>query len=175
MAETARERLLSAAGRLFGTQGINSTGIDRIIAEAGVAKASLYGNFSGKDELVEAYLQTRLDAWRGVVARIAASSVKPATKVRRLFEATIPMEFFGCPFTNAIVEQPDNPGVRRVVAEYRRDLHDAVGTFIGRPAGHESVTAIVLTLDGAVAAAKMHDPRITTDTALAVAVRNVAR
>jgi AcrR family transcriptional regulator len=175
MAESARQRLLTAAGRLFGTQGINSTGIDRIIAEAGVAKASLYGNFSGKDELVEVYLQTRLDAWRGVVSRIAESSVKPATKIRRLFEATIPMEFYGCPFTNAIIEQPNNPGVLRVVAEYRRDLHDAVAIFIGQPVDHESVVAVVLILDGAVAAAKMRDPRITTDTALAVAVRNIKR
>lgn len=173
MAETARQRLLIAADRLFSTRGINSTGIDRIISEAGVAKASLYSNFSSKDELVEAYLQTFLNSWREIIAQISDSAVKPETKVRRLFEATMPKEFYGCPFTNAAVEQPNNPGVTRVVSEYRHELYVAVGKFIGRPHDHESIAAIILTLDGAIAAAKMRDPRITNPKALASALRHV--
>lgn len=173
MAKPARQRLLNAAGHLFGTQGINTTGIDRIIARAEVAKASLYSNFASKDELVEAYLENCLEVWRGVTAQISDSAVQPTTKVRRLFEATVPREFYGCPFTNAMVEQPHNSGVRRVVAEYRLELYGAVGDFIGRPNDHESITAIILTLDGAVAAAKMNDPRITTAKAFAMAARHI--
>ena len=50
----ARERLLTAAEELFYREGVQSVGIDKIIERAGVAKASLYSNFTGKDDLVRA-------------------------------------------------------------------------------------------------------------------------
>ena len=53
-AGTARERLLAAASRLFYAQGMTATGIDAVTAEAGVAKMSLYNNFSSKEELMRA-------------------------------------------------------------------------------------------------------------------------
>src|SRR5436190_15614687 len=56
---SARERLLVAANELFYNEGVHTVGIDRIIEQAGVAKASLYNTFGSKDELVRAYLQTR--------------------------------------------------------------------------------------------------------------------
>ena len=52
---SARERLLAAAGELFYAEGVQTVGIDRIIAHAGVAKASLYNIFGSKEELVRAY------------------------------------------------------------------------------------------------------------------------
>lgn len=62
-AGSARDRLLAAAARLFYAQGITATGIDAITAEAGVAKMSLYNNFSSKDELVRAYIDARHQDW----------------------------------------------------------------------------------------------------------------
>ncbi|MEA2350624.1 MAG: hypothetical protein QOG41_345 [Thermoleophilaceae bacterium] len=62
-AEDARERILRAAYDLFCRAGIGSTGIDRIVAEAGVAKMSLYRHFASKDDLVRAVLETREDLW----------------------------------------------------------------------------------------------------------------
>src|SRR5580693_4032648 len=56
---TARERLLAAANELFYNEGVHTVGIDRVIEQAGVAKASLYNTFGSKDELVRAYLETR--------------------------------------------------------------------------------------------------------------------
>src|SRR3954470_3574112 len=56
---TARERLLAAADELFYNEGVHTVGIDRVIEQAGVAKASLYNTFGSKDELVRAYLETR--------------------------------------------------------------------------------------------------------------------
>src|SRR5215468_5797483 len=70
--QPARERLLAAADELFYQEGVQSVGIDRVIERAGVAKASLYGNFEGKDDLVRAYLEARFAARRADVhARIA--------------------------------------------------------------------------------------------------------
>ena len=56
---SARERLLAAANELFYNEGVHTVGIDRVIEQAGVAKASLYNTFGSKDELVRAYLETR--------------------------------------------------------------------------------------------------------------------
>ena len=53
---TAREKLLSAAEERFYNNGINATGIDSITTDAGVAKKSLYNNFSSKAALVDAYI-----------------------------------------------------------------------------------------------------------------------
>lgn len=58
-AETAYDKLLSAARVLFYNHGINGTGIDAIVKRAGVAKKSLYNNFASKDELVAIYLRVR--------------------------------------------------------------------------------------------------------------------
>ena len=68
---SARERLLAAANELFYDEGVHTVGIDRIIEQAGVAKASLYNTFGSKDELVRAYLQTRHDS---VTQRITAAA-----------------------------------------------------------------------------------------------------
>ena len=56
-----RERLLATATRLFSSDGIRAVGIDRILREAGVAKASLYNTYGSKDELVVAYLRSVAD------------------------------------------------------------------------------------------------------------------
>ena len=66
---SARERLLNAADRLFYSEGVHTVGIDRIIDEAGVAKGSLFYNFSGKDDLVAAYLAGRDERRRARMAR----------------------------------------------------------------------------------------------------------
>src|SRR3954465_7327026 len=55
----ARQRILETADRLFYQDGIRAVGIDRIIAEAGVAKMSLYKHFPSKDDLILAVLQYR--------------------------------------------------------------------------------------------------------------------
>ena len=57
MTSAARRRLLDTATRLFYAEGIRAAGIDRIIAEAGVAKATFYNHFPSKDDLVLAYIE----------------------------------------------------------------------------------------------------------------------
>ncbi|UUU25803.1 TetR/AcrR family transcriptional regulator [Streptomyces sp. DSM 40750] len=66
---SARARLLAAAARRFYADGVSATGIDTITAEAGVAKMSLYNNFSSKADLVMAYLDARHEEWLGLYRR----------------------------------------------------------------------------------------------------------
>lgn len=109
---TMYEKILNAAASLFETRGIQASGVDTIIAEAGVAKATLYKHFPSKNELVMAYLRDKSDkfyAWLN--ERLSA---KKATSLEILFELCDLVEiwistpeFHGLPFHIASVEFPD--------------------------------------------------------------------
>lgn len=104
----ARQRLLDAADRLFYAEGVHTVGIDRVIGEAGVAKRSLFYNFSGKDELVAAYLAGRDQRRRERVARHQEGLEEPVEKLLAVFdalhEAVAGPGYNGCAFANANAE-----------------------------------------------------------------------
>jgi len=60
---SVKEHIIQTAARLFHEQGYNLTGINQVIEEAGVAKASLYYHFPSKEDLCVAYLERRNDNW----------------------------------------------------------------------------------------------------------------
>src|SRR4249919_4025414 len=84
---SARERLLAAANELFYEEGVNTVGIDRVIEQAGVAKASLYSAFGSKDELIRAYLAGRLAARKERVTRALADCETPRERILVVFDA----------------------------------------------------------------------------------------
>ena len=59
----ARERILVTAHELFYRDGLRATGIDRIIAESGVAKLTFYRHFPSKDALIRTFLDYRHERW----------------------------------------------------------------------------------------------------------------
>lgn len=69
----ARDRLLDTATRLFYAEGIHTVGIDRIIAEAGIAKATFYRHFRTKEDLVVAYLVREYARQREILEAIPGS------------------------------------------------------------------------------------------------------
>src|SRR6478735_4624540 len=82
-----RERLLDTASRLFYAEGVHTVGIDRILAESGVAKGSLYSTYGSKDGLIAAYLEARRERQsRRIIAAIAGVE-DPKQKVLAVFEA----------------------------------------------------------------------------------------
>ena len=83
----AREALIEAASRRFYADGLAGTGIDAITAEAGVAKKSLYNNFSSKAELVTAYLNARHEEWMGLYRKRLESAADPKERVLAVFDA----------------------------------------------------------------------------------------
>jgi AcrR family transcriptional regulator len=161
----ARDRILAKACDLFYREGIRAVGVDRIIAEAGVAKASLYANFSSKDDLIVAYLACLRDLWQAEVEAELAAIDDPAEAIRRLFELVGDdfgeSAFRGCPFGNAAAEFPDpsHPS-RGVTDEYRSWLRERLAGLAGA-AGLEDpaavATALVLVYDGACVSAKLDD------------------
>jgi len=106
------ERILAIASGLFETRGIQASGVDTIIAEAGIAKATLYKYFPSKNLLITAYLRDKSDKFYDWInTRLAskkADSIEILITLCELVEQWISTpEFHGLPFHIASVEFPD--------------------------------------------------------------------
>lgn len=106
------EKILATATSLFETRGIQASGIDTIIAEAGIAKATLYKHFPSKNLLITAYLRDKSDKfYEWLNARLVskkANSIDILISLCELVELWIVTpEFHGLPFHIASVEFPD--------------------------------------------------------------------
>jgi AcrR family transcriptional regulator len=116
---SGRERVLDAAYDLFSRGGVSTTGVDTVIAEAGVAKMTLYRNFRSKDELALAFLERREERWTyGWVAAEATSRADtPAGRLLAIFDVFGEWfereDFEGCAFINVMLELPDRDSVVR--------------------------------------------------------------
>ncbi|MEV6773177.1 TetR/AcrR family transcriptional regulator [Nocardia sp. NPDC051030] len=163
----ARERLLETATRLFYAEGIHTVGIDRIIAEAGIAKATFYRHFKTKEELVVAYLVREYDRQRGVLEAVPGTGTDSIVTIfEKLGELSCGPGFRGCPFLNAAVEFP-NPehAVRKVVDDYRAWFRDLMADKL-HAAGHADTEqmsrALLLTRDGVTISGGVGDPETVT-------------
>src|SRR6188508_906755 len=123
----ARQRIVETAERLFYQEGFRAVGIDRIIAEAEVAKMSLYKHFPSKDDLILAALKYREESVLEFFHSAMERHAKKAKNPLRAFFAAL-KDFFespgfrGCPFQNAAVELADtaHPGTAFVRGHKQR-------------------------------------------------------
>ncbi|MFE2875075.1 TetR/AcrR family transcriptional regulator [Streptomyces roseus] len=158
-ARPPRERLVLAASRLFYYEGVRAIGVERLIAEAGVTKATFYRHFASKDDLVLAYLQTKETYYRAVAEPLAVGH-PPAEAIDLIFEAisrhALERGFRGSPFMNAAAEYPDaDHPVRRLVASHRawiRELFEDLLTRLGHAEPRSAAGALLMLYDGAMAA-----------------------
>ena len=74
-----RERLLDTADHLFYKEGVRAVGIDRVLAEADAAKASLYLHFGCKDELVAAHVERRVAGARSQIDKVSQATRHPTS------------------------------------------------------------------------------------------------
>jgi AcrR family transcriptional regulator len=163
---SARSRLLGTATRLFYAEGLHSVGIDRIVAEAQVTRATLYRHFPGKDQLVVAYLSEVDKAVRAQVAEAAARGESPADVVRAVGESIAAdirgPGFRGCAFLNAAAEYPDptHPVHRTVLAHRAWFLHTITDLLAqaGDAAPDPAARHFVMLRDGAMVAGCLADP-----------------
>lgn len=160
-----RERILGTASVLFYTVGIRAVGIDRIIAEAGVAKATFYHHFPTKEALICAYLTELHERQARALAALTAA-VDPVDTVLVMFDALGEFAcgpgFRGCAFVNAAVEYPDpSSPVRRVVAGHRQWYSDALRDLLnatGHPSPDATARMLVMLRDGVVIGGQVDDP-----------------
>jgi AcrR family transcriptional regulator len=88
MASDMQERILAAASRLFQANGINATGVDTIVAEAGIAKMTLYKYFPAKEDLILEVVKRRsreFSEWLSL--RLDRTAKTPTEKLQQLFDA----------------------------------------------------------------------------------------
>ena len=105
-----RDRLIDAADRLFYREGVRAVGIDRVLAEADAAKASLYQHFGGKDQLVASSLERRtVDARAHIEAYLA--DTPPSQRALKFFDWVVEWaeskDFRGCPLQHTVSELTD--------------------------------------------------------------------
>jgi AcrR family transcriptional regulator len=157
----ARERLLRTASALFYAEGIRAVGVDRVIEEAGVTRATFYRHFPSKDDLVVAYLRVVHDA-----VQAASGDEVGEPRLRRVIgtmgEMVCAPGFRGCSFINAAAEfaDPDSP-VHRAVAAHRGwlgELFTADLTTVGHPDPAAAAAHLMMLRDGAMVAGYLADP-----------------
>lgn len=162
--EPVRQRIVETALRLFYADGVRATGIDRIIAESGVAKMSFYRHFPSKTDLVCAFLDERHRRWmewfEDAVARHSGSrKPKLVAAGDAMADWFADPDFRGCAFINVTSEVPDaTTRERRIVLRHKRELEQRLAEF-ARQDGHADADDIgrlaLLIVDGAIVQAQI--------------------
>jgi AcrR family transcriptional regulator len=157
------ERILTTATDLFYREGVRAVGIQKVIEEAGIAKASLYAHYESKDDLVAACMGKQIDECRAMLEqRLAAPGHDARSKLLAMFDLRAEMisapNFRGCMVLNAASELTDSHHpARKVTAEARNWLR-ALMTQLCEEAGvseaEELAGALVVLYDGAAATAQ---------------------
>ena len=163
----ARERILASAYELFSRRGTRAVGIEAIVSHSGVARMTLYRNFTSKDELVLAFLARREQQWtrdwlQAEVERRSATPRERLLSVFEIFDEWFHRDTFeGCSFINVMLEtaDPTNPLHQASTQQLKR-----VRTFIeglAREAGiadpEEFARKWHLLMKGAIVAASEGD------------------
>jgi AcrR family transcriptional regulator len=175
---SARERLLAAANELFYNEGVHTVGIDRIIEQAGVAKASLYNTFGSKEELVRAYLETRHASVTQTIMNAVNRYDTPRERLLAVFEGQGELfaqpDYRGCAFSRASAESHPGDQAEQAAEGYRRWVRSLL-TELARRAGAPEPDALArqlhLLYDGSGTSARMdHDPAAAAVARTAAAV-----
>jgi AcrR family transcriptional regulator len=162
----ARTRLLNTATRLFYADGLHAVGVDRVIAEAQVTRATLYRHFPSKDDLLVAYLGQVDEAIRGRTETAQASDAGPDDAIRSIARSIADdirsPGFHGCAFLNATAEYPDpDHPVHRAVLKHREWFLSTMTELFaatGKPDPELAARHFVMLRDGAMAAGCLSDP-----------------
>lgn len=150
-----RARILETAHALFYRDGIRATGVDRVIADAGVTKVTFYRAFPSKNQLIAAYLALRHERWMawftGALTRHRRHGARAL--VRALAEWFRADDFRGCAFLNSVGELPALPEVVEAARHHKAAMTAAIATLL--PASQRrAAAALALAVDGAIVQAQ---------------------
>lgn len=170
-----RDHIIETASRLFYSNGIRAVPMDQIIAEADIAKATLYRYFPTKEHLIVAYLQTRSDRVLASMRDIIHSAgPSPKRRVARLFgqleETAHSKDFRGCAFMLAMAEHEESVAVREVVRAHKDAVKEIFRDAIAQPGqsgAKRTAEQLALLYDGALASILIYrNPQAAKNAAL---------
>ena len=166
-----RDHLVRTAGRLFNEHGYHAVGVDQIIAEAGVAKTTLYRHFATKEALTIEALKLQDEEFRDAMRRfVDARASEPLAKILATFDYLVEWfedtAFHGCPFVSAAHEHAREADPvfaealmhKRLVIAYFEELAHAANLADPKTAAldinllHEGAVAVAHVLGAAGAA-----------------------
>nr|WP_277606853.1 TetR/AcrR family transcriptional regulator [Aeromonas sp. MR7] len=164
---------METAYRLFNRHGFHATGIDRIWAEAGSTKRTLYRHFPTKDALIEEVLLSREREFFALLEARLAGREGREDRLHALFDGFGEWfgrsDFYGCNFINASAEfaDPRHP-VRKLVVAHKQALLNWVRAQLGCSLSH--ATGLCLLLEGAVVMAHSYQQPLALEQARSLAL-----
>jgi AcrR family transcriptional regulator len=179
----ARRRILDTADRLFYAEGVRAVGIDRILAESGAAKMTLYSHFGSKDDLILAVLQHREEqftSWfsEAMERHVGAGKDRLGALFGALKEWFETPTFRGCAFINAAIELADvgHPGfafAQQHKERFQAFLAKLIEETLGKAAA-ELAPAVAVLIEGAIVTAVIQGSSRPAEVARDAAFRLVA-
>lgn len=173
-----RQHILQTAYRLFKREGFHATGIDRIIAEAGVAKMTMYRHFPSKDGLIVDVLNWRAERFERRLDELAGAADTPERKIEAIFNWHFGWfdspDFHGCLFQHALAEfgQPGHPvfeAAQRQKTRLKQRMRDVLLAAATSDRAEAAATALFALIEGATFAAQMRQERLSSRNVLAAA------
>lgn len=179
MEVSRKQKLMDTALALFERHGFHATGIDRILAESGVAKMTLYKHFRSKDELIVAVLQCRDARFREWLrSAVEAKAKAPKKRLLAVFDVLEEWygspEFHGCVFISASCEYGDGANPVHAAAADNKDKVRAylieIAGEAGAPDTEGLADQLLLLMEGATVTAQ-----ISGDPSAARRARRIAK
>lgn len=158
----ARQRIVETASKLFYTQGYNSTGINQIIEDAEVAKASLYQHFPAKEDLLVEYLNLTAEATNEALRDVMKNQNTPKEKILSTFDFLVhfsnSVEFEGCNFLKISAETPkDNSRIRDIIRVQKDGIRSLFKETLATIGKENLADQLYVLFDGALATSRVHN------------------
>lgn len=169
--KSAKQRIMETAFDLFYRQGYFQTGINQIIEESGVAKATFYNNFKSKEELCTEYLKSRdrieTELTKDMISEIEDPYEKYVTLTSFMIDHMKNSNYRGCAFNNMAVEvtEPENPirnqvkkhndGFRAIVRDVVEELKNSSRKYSNIEV-EDTVNTYFLICEGALIASQIY-------------------
>ena len=156
-----RERIIETASGLFYKQGYNNTGINQVIKEAEVAKATLYQHFPSKEDLLAEYLKITALTTNKILKETANRFDTPREKVLALFDFLLDFsnltEFNGCNFLNIAAELPQEHGkIKEIIRNQKNEIRQLFAEILAPVHKEQLADELYILFDAALIAGKVY-------------------
>lgn len=175
-----KQHIIKTASDLFYRKGYNLTGINEIIKEAGIAKATLYHHFASKEDICLAYLTFRNDTFKKDIQNFVDKAEKGKNQLYALFYFLIEFfdqkDFNGCWCINTVAEIPkENEKIRNQIQKQKEEFISFIQKLVENNYNQNSdienyalARKIYLLYESSIAESKLHQNSWPIDTGLSL-------